>query len=304
MRSDMDKLICECYRITYYSTPARYSNRRRKLKDELRDNPEEATSRESIKYPYSHSPMGQKEFGENLNPLRRYILSQIGRPWNDVHSEMSEHIRMDSTVQRHIWEHVYDYVELLTSLGDDGKVYYRMDGSLYGGTLEFPIENAWSEVYVCPVEGILKKVPKLGHNEKRRKNDPKPYHFVVIDKDRQAHNIWGDWYIVTLAQVPQKIWKPWTDKQVEDFENRLVEAGPDYYTQEYRADKKGRWTQEYHKDVATGDILAYGRTKFYKDWDRVNITGAEKKIYGISGVYAKKRKQMSTRELKRYGLKK
>jgi hypothetical protein len=41
----------------------------------------------------------QKALNENLAPLRRYLLKQIGRPWNKVFSEICQNLRVDSVVQ-------------------------------------------------------------------------------------------------------------------------------------------------------------------------------------------------------------
>jgi hypothetical protein len=53
---------------------------------------------------------GYKMLNENLAPLRRFLERQIGRPWDKVYSEIAERLRVDSTVQQHVREHLRDFV--------------------------------------------------------------------------------------------------------------------------------------------------------------------------------------------------
>ena len=51
-----------------------------------------------------------KSLNENLAPLRRYLRSQVGRPWDNVYGEICERINRRSAVQLHIWQHLAEYV--------------------------------------------------------------------------------------------------------------------------------------------------------------------------------------------------
>jgi len=51
-----------------------------------------------------------KETSDHLSPLRRYLRSQVGRPWNKVYSEICACIDRRSAVQRHMLEHIDDYI--------------------------------------------------------------------------------------------------------------------------------------------------------------------------------------------------
>ena len=53
---------------------------------------------------------GMKSLNEHLGPLRRYLSSQVGRPWDKVYAEICAHISVDSAVQDHVRDHVFDYV--------------------------------------------------------------------------------------------------------------------------------------------------------------------------------------------------
>ena len=52
----------------------------------------------------------RKSFGENLNPLWRYLQKSVGRNWDTVYSELCSKMDRRGTVSGHIFEHMFDYV--------------------------------------------------------------------------------------------------------------------------------------------------------------------------------------------------
>ena len=72
---------------------------------------EDGPSHAGMRRPYD-SWHERKELNENLAPLRRYLMKQVGRPWNKVFSEICEHLRTDSTVQEHVRRHLGDFVAI------------------------------------------------------------------------------------------------------------------------------------------------------------------------------------------------
>jgi hypothetical protein len=101
MRRDMYKIIVE--RPRYYLS--RGSTHGRAPRDE-----EDAPGHQGMGRRYKEHR--RKQIGENLAPLRRYLLKQVGRPWNKVFSEICRHSRVDSVVQNHVRLHIDDYVSL------------------------------------------------------------------------------------------------------------------------------------------------------------------------------------------------
>src|SRR4051812_29056576 len=98
MRHDMAKVIVERPRHgggAKYPRAAFRSDSHRQMEDHPR--------RTSAKRPWMEFGRGQKHLNENLAPLRRYLRSQVGRPWDKVYSEIRERINPDSAVQLHIW---------------------------------------------------------------------------------------------------------------------------------------------------------------------------------------------------------
>jgi hypothetical protein len=101
MRRDMYKIIVERPRWHHPES----STRGRPLRDV-----EEAPTRQAMRRRYKERQL--KAPGENLAPLRRYLLKQVGRPWNKVFSDICQHARVDSVVQNHVRLHIKDYVAL------------------------------------------------------------------------------------------------------------------------------------------------------------------------------------------------
>ena len=111
----------------------------------------------------------QKYFNENLNPLKRWLQKQVGRPWDKVYAEIVERNSKASTVGAHVYQHLFQYVEVHTRFTPEGP--RREDGSqVYRGL-----------VYVDPRTGILRRpgkkdlAPTYGERmrQERSKTDPR-----------------------------------------------------------------------------------------------------------------------------------
>lgn len=114
MRRDMHKVIVE--------RPRRLTLGLATRKGRPARDGEDLPSREAIKRPYTvQSNWRGKELSDHLTPLRRYLLKQVGRPWNKVFSEVCAQARLDSVVQRHLRQHVLQLVDTTPKLGKDGK---------------------------------------------------------------------------------------------------------------------------------------------------------------------------------------
>jgi hypothetical protein len=55
---------------------------------------------------------GYLGLNENLNPLRRYLHAQVGRPWNKVLGEICKGIDRRNTVQQHIHQHIGQFIAI------------------------------------------------------------------------------------------------------------------------------------------------------------------------------------------------
>lgn len=143
MRKDMFEIIIERPRLgARMSGKGRYATKRR-------TNPEVLPTKEPMWY------RGQtKCLNENLAPLRRFLARRVGRPWDAVWSELREFLSPKSAVQKHVFDHVRQYVEQNPVFKDGiphnpGARGARRDNY-------FPLSTyPWRGFYVCPITGLL-----------------------------------------------------------------------------------------------------------------------------------------------------
>ncbi len=144
MRKDMAKVIVERGRI---GDPVR---RRRGRDAPLQDGEGEPLR---ARVPRNPRETKNKRLNETLNPLRRYLKAQIGRPWNKVYSEIAANLRVSSTVQQHVRDHLDDFVAIRTRMAN-GVV---MASGRFGG--ERPLSEDHRLMFVHPRTGLLKRNP-------------------------------------------------------------------------------------------------------------------------------------------------
>lgn len=147
MREDMAKVIVERPRhgSRDQGTPKGARRRVQGVGDEG------LPAREGMRRRWRHQP---KSLNEHLGPLRRYLDSQVGRPWNKVFSEICAHINRNSAVQDHVRDHVSGYV-VTHVIKIDGVPCGGEGGRGYGRPLR---EMRWVTWYVCPRTGILRRL--------------------------------------------------------------------------------------------------------------------------------------------------
>jgi hypothetical protein len=145
MRKDMAKVIVERPRIKPW-------NARKGRRLDLEDLPALEGMRRG------HAWRGErKELNENLAPLRRYLAKQVGRPWDKVYSEIAAHLRVHSTVQQHVRDHLGDFVALKPR-----RKISHWRSSIRGGLW-------WQPFYVDPRTGLLCRTDCLPEEKARRR---------------------------------------------------------------------------------------------------------------------------------------
>ena len=91
-----------------------------------------------------------KEFSDLLGPLRRYLRSCIGKPWNTIHSELSAKLDRRSVSGLHIWDHVRWEIETDCYVGENRVVY----STRYTYALHpVPVDG----LYVHPKTGLIRE---------------------------------------------------------------------------------------------------------------------------------------------------
>jgi len=158
---------------------------RGKLKGIFERDLDNTPSKLGMKFPHA-----EKWLNENLAPLRRFVLGQLGRPWDKVRAEIAAHVRRTSAVQAHIFEHLDDYVVEHVEM-IDGKPHTRRRGrrleplSSYRGT----------PLWVCPRTGRLRSPPAATKPKARFGRT------VRLDPRHELREVDGRWVHVTLAPI-------------------------------------------------------------------------------------------------------
>lgn len=173
MRDDMARVIVERPRIPAFNSR---KGRRRALDD--------LPAQEGMRR--SQALRGdRKELNENLRPLRRYLESQVGRPWNKVYSEIAAHLRVDSAVQQHVCDHLRDFVAVQPRRINHG-------WHNFGGRTLW-----WQRLYVDPFNGLLCRTDQLpeekAHRRRAKQRPPEPIERVSLADDRGLRMIHGLW---------------------------------------------------------------------------------------------------------------
>lgn len=186
MRADMAKVLVE--RPRYASgAPAKAKGYDRSL---ARERPEHLPHREGMK---RRCRGGTKAFSEHLGPLKRFLHSQVGRPWDKVYAEISAQIDRGNIVQKHILTHLFDFVATRVVLLDG--VPHNGEGRGYGQPL-----SSWAPFYVCPRTGILRRLKQ--ESRKRRKPAEVVFRHVRLDDRQVCCWLAGTWHLVEVKKFP------------------------------------------------------------------------------------------------------
>jgi hypothetical protein len=191
MRADMKHVIIDRPRIGGSggkSRPAKGSKRRWQ-RIPLEDHPK--TESNAPKRLYASDC---KSLNEHLAPLRRWLRSNCGRLWDEVHSEICANLRIDNATQAHVRDHAEKYVLTGTRL-IDGRICDSKGTPLNSGW-------RWPTFYVDPRNGTLQQAAP--GSRKRRLPKAKDY-IEGKDEWHQYRLLTGIWYEIELAPLPPGI---------------------------------------------------------------------------------------------------
>lgn len=132
-----------------------------------------------------------KWLSDHLGPLRRFLRSHVGQPWDQVHHKLCKRLDQRTLAGQHVIGHLWDYVERHVDIHEGvprPKHHGCYFNSLYGYGDRF---------YVHPDTGILCLVEKKPHQP-----PPAPKDTLVIDTYHEYRKINDLWYLITYADFP------------------------------------------------------------------------------------------------------
>ncbi|MEO0987486.1 MAG: hypothetical protein AAFY20_18340 [Cyanobacteria bacterium J06639_14] len=154
-------------------------------------------SEDGLLSPYLIKPIGKSKYlSDHLGPLRRFLRSHTGQPWDNVYSKLCHQLNTQTLAGQHVLSHLWDYVIRHTEI-IEGVLYEKPEWGRFR-----PLEGAYYDrFYVHPETGILCIVEK-----KRRQRQIRPRTDVLdIDAYHQYHKLNEIWYRVKFADFPAAI---------------------------------------------------------------------------------------------------
>ncbi|MEH1785751.1 MAG: hypothetical protein V7K67_28555 [Nostoc sp.] len=145
--------------------------------------------------PYLIKPINKsKHLSDHLGPLRRFLRSQVGQPWNDVYSKLCQRLDPNTMAGKHVIDHVWGYVERYVEIIDGG--FYSKPYRGYRSQLD---TNHRDRFYIHPETGILCGAEKVPRKQKQK---PEQTDIVIIDNYHQYHKLNEIWYLITFEDFP------------------------------------------------------------------------------------------------------
>jgi hypothetical protein len=209
MRQDMNHVLVERPRIGHKN---KYHDVRQRYDYRSGDEDDYDMPRRGMRSVYGdrHGSY-RKSLNENLQPLRRFLWSQVGRPWDKVYSEIAAHVNRNNAVQLHIMQHLKWEVETDPRVIEETKGYYK-NRTRRGRT----------SLYVDPKDGILKayRCRKAQPESKAARTSATPDVYLHPTQENvQYRKIEGRWHEVRYAWYERK--RPYMDVLL----NRMWLAG-------------------------------------------------------------------------------
>jgi len=293
MRSDMQKLICE--------RPRRGSRTSPSIKTGLKLNPNINYDDDIDTGPSRISSSGPKQFGwnskdlnENLNPLERFLVTSIGRRWDDVYSEIRANIDLRKAIGLHVMQHLKYMIEIHAIMIDSRPFSGRWGTSEHDG------------LYVDPATGIVCNNNKYGW---WRKTAPEPVDSILWYRNtyfKRETILKTPCCGLGMCHYPPKESGVKTRRTI--FDRRYTTTEYDHCIHGIKADRKSLWYVVEYRFHDAGDVYRVDRPQIYETDPATNIrrivTGPPKVIYyrdvpkKLAEPYIFRRKVANKKELK------
>jgi hypothetical protein len=178
MRPDMAKLLTEGERVLSGAPSRKWGKRLAYDPDsEYEDQPQRASMSR-------HAHGNEKELTDVLSPLKGYLHKSVGRPWDEVYSEIARNLDRRSVSGIHVFSHLWQYVDLNCWIGTE-------TGKVYSDSKHGPITP--SDFYVHPWTGLLCEAPNRGRWRHRPEKLPVERTGIPLPSN-PVHGLWGKSY--------------------------------------------------------------------------------------------------------------
>lgn len=273
MRKDMNKIICERPRI-HGGASKPFKGKLPRLGEE--DLPTHI-SMKAAKYRKGDT----KDLNENLQPLYRFVGSNVGRSWNKVYSEIRKNFNVGSTINQHIFDHLKRHVQTTNIIWEDGKVKILDDGYKSRGYVE--LKNSHIEFYIHPKTGILLRNTKKVSSHKKYKQTEVQLQAFHQTRVRQIN---ANTY--AIYDMQNMVWFKYVAKAIPKPVQHVVRRAG--------ADDVVRWQTPDYVSYRLPEDVFKGITDISK-YSTGKIPGFDSKT-----MYWGSKKQLSKTELKQYNL--
>jgi len=143
----------------------------------------------------------RKWFSDLLGPLKRWLQSQVGRPWNEAYSEACAVIKPDSPIRAHVKTHLLEFVERNTFM-HEGEVCV-LDTGYLGKPVPVSANCRYRSLFfVHPDTGLLLPTPRLSKRVWRARDPKTPAAIRWIRKSVGLQQIRGLWFECYFEVVP------------------------------------------------------------------------------------------------------
>lgn len=213
---------------------------------------------------------GFKMLNENLSPLRRFLEAQTGKPWDAVYSEIAANLKVTSTVQQHVRDHLKDFVNI-----------HRRPAPWSLGP--------WLEPLYVDDEGVLRRT--IRRSRARLRSPTGEQDRVRLADNLELRKIAGHWYEITLGRLPEPDYRPVA---------RLLKQP----TRPYAATSSMRVVEVVVRQLVTPAVTDAVTGKPVFSGPEIDETDAWRRYRAENpdGCYATGKRQLSRRELRHHHL--
>jgi hypothetical protein len=200
MRKDMHKVIVERPRLRL-GRKSRVAADGRIFRDLVHDDEDGGFAPHHLGMKAGYG--SRKWLNENLRPLKRWLHSQVNRPWDKVYSELCNGIDRRNTVQAHIFTHIEQFVAIQTRWLDDEVIVIETETWSHHHRPLSP-----NELYVHPRTGILRlnrERPGIAREKalkKSRDAEASRGGRIVLNAHEELHCVDGLWYRIEFVELP------------------------------------------------------------------------------------------------------